>query len=74
MQKSRKRRNLKMTSKFTEAKKRVVMEIGIGVLPIEDDVDFDYYKTIVEALEIAERCESAMDVVNRINAIPEKSV
>lgn len=50
------------------------MEIGIGVLTIEDDVDFDYYKTIVEALEIAERCESAMDVVNRINAIPEKSV
>lgn len=63
-----------MVSKFTEAKKRVVMEIGIGVLTIEDDVDFDYYKTIVEALEIAERCESAMDVVNRINSIPEKSV
>lgn len=63
-----------MSSKFTEAKKRVVMEIGIGVLTIEDDVDFDYYKTIVEALEIAERCESAMDVVRRINSIPEKSV
>ena len=63
-----------MISKFTEAKKRVVMVIGIGVLTIEDDVDFDYYKTIVEALEIAERCESAMDVVNRINRIPEKSV
>lgn len=61
-------------SKFAEAKKRVVMEIGIGVLTIEDDVDFDYYKTIVEALEIAERCESAMDVVRRINSIPEKSV
>ena len=63
-----------MISKFTEAKKRVVMEIGIGVLTIEDDADFDYYKTIVEAFEIAERRESAMDVVNRINRIPEKSV
>ena len=63
-----------MISKFTEAKKRVVMEIGIGVLTIEDDADFDYYKTIVEALEIAERCESAMDVVNRINSNPENSV
>lgn len=60
-------------SKFAEAKKRLVMEIGIGILEIADDVDFDHYKTIVEALEIAERCEAALDVVNRINAIPEKS-
>lgn len=61
-------------SKFAEAKKRLVMELGIGVLPIEDDMDFDYYKTIVEALEIAERCESAMDVVHKINSVHEKSV
>lgn len=63
-----------MMSKFAEAKKRLVREIGIGIQEIADDVDFDYYKTIVEALEIAERCESAMDVVNRINNIPEKKL
>lgn len=61
-------------SKFAEAKKRLVMEMGIGVIEIADAVDFEHYKTIVEALEIAERCEAAMDVVNHINAIPEKSV
>lgn len=61
-------------SRFTEAKKRLVMEMGIGVIEIADAIDFDHYKTIVEALEIAERCEAAMDVVNRINSISEKSV
>lgn len=61
-------------SRFREAKKRIVIEMGIGVIEIADAVDFEHYKTIVEALEIAERCEEAMDVVNRINAIPEKSV
>lgn len=61
-------------SRFTEAKKRLVMEMGIGVIEIADAIDFDHYKTIVEALEIAERCEAAMDVVNRINSISKKSV
>ena len=59
-------------SKFTEAKKRLVMEMGIGVIEIADSIDFDHYKTIVEALEIAERYEAAEEIVNKINNIQER--
>ena len=59
-------------SKFTEAKKRLVMEMGIGVIEIADIIDFDHYKTIVEALEIAERYEAAEEIVNKINNIQER--
>lgn len=57
-------------SKFEEAKKRLVMEMGIGVIEIADSIDFEHYKTIVEALEIAERYEAAAEIVNKINNIP----
>ena len=48
------------------------MEMGIGVIEIADSIDFDHYKTIVEALEIAERYEAAEEIVNKINNIPER--
>ena len=56
-------------SRFDKAKQRVVMEIGIGVLEISGAEDFDYYKTIVEALEIAQIYEATMDIINKINNI-----
>lgn len=56
-------------NRFEQAKARVIMELGIGVLEVADSSDFAYYKTIVEALEIAQRYEAAAHIVNKINAI-----